>query len=806
MSNIPQAETLLETAEAMVDIGWEPLPLKPRKKQPAIDWKEPITWTPDGLKAQFSGDANIGVALGSRSQGLVDIDFDWPEAAQIATELLSGLPSFGRKSSPASHRVAISGIGTGRVLHSLPPGAARKLNLERASVLEVRSDGHQTMFPPSVHPSGELVRWSQDVAEIPEVDGQWLTHTCGIIAALALVLHYYPRVPGDRDNICMALAGTLVRAGLNDDDAEAYISLIARLASDDEWEARKGKVAASRLRHEVGESTWGLPELCERLGITELEDTLRKWLGVAGGEVTSVRTSREITVTKGELHTVVDEAEKALIEGEVPIYQRGEDLVRPVRLTAVENTEGVRRDTGQLVLRPVKPNWLLEQMGRAATWWRSDGSKPVRIDPPPGVASRYLARLGEWKVCPLTAVIQCPTLRSDGSILQSAGYDRDTALLYDPGEVEFPPIPESPTMDEAIAALDLLERPFRAMDFADDASKSVAIAAILTALIRRTIETAPLFVFDAPTPGTGKSLIAETIGIIATGASPAMMSQGKTEEESDKRLGAALLAGDAIIVIDNCELPISGDVLSTMLTSTTVKVRILGKSEAPSLPSNALIVATGNNVVVEADLTRRTVICRLDAMVERPETRNFDFDPRDEARSQRPALVVAGLTILRAYIAAGRPVTVPALGSFADWSVVREALVWLGRADPVASRERLVTADPRREELAQLLGAWFEAFGSRATQLNALKEPTDQSGNRVHELLMDVIGGRDFNTRSIGKRLARYVDRPVNGLVLRRGGSSTKGYSYCVQKITSEEEPVQLAFAEPGPDEDDFPF
>ena len=64
---------------------------------------------------------------------------------------------------------------------------------------------------------------------------------------------------------------------------------------------------------------------------------------------------------------------------------------------------------------------------------------------------------------------------------------------------------------------------------------------------------------------------------------------------------------------------------------------------------NATIFATGNNLVIAGDLTRRCLLGSLDAKVERPELRHFNVDPIEEAHSRRSELVVAALTILRAW-------------------------------------------------------------------------------------------------------------------------------------------------------------
>lgn len=74
---------------------------------------------------------------------------------------------------------------------------------------------------------------------------------------------------------------------------------------------------------------------------------------------------------------------------------------------------------------------------------------------------------------------------------------------------------------------------------------------------------------------------------------------------------------------------------------------------------------------------------------------------RAEARFKRAELVAAGLTVLKGFVAGGRPAKLTPFGSFDDYAVIRGALVWLGRADPVATRDRLAVDDPKRGETAE---------------------------------------------------------------------------------------------------------
>jgi putative DNA primase/helicase len=181
----------------------------------------------------------------------------------------------------------------------------------------------------------------------------------------------------------------------------------------------------------------------------------------------------------------------------------------------------------------------------------------------------------------------------------------------------------------------------------------------------------------------------------------------------EKRLGAALIAGDQLISIDNCEAPLGGELLCQALTQETLKVRILGKSINAEVPTNAAMFATGNNLTLQGDMTRRAIRCSLDAAVERPELRRFERDPIAEIKADRGRYVIAGLTVLRAFHLAGRPQQTAPLGSFTGWSTwVRDCLVWLGQADPCATMEGVRSADPKQEALAAVVEQWWATLNA----------------------------------------------------------------------------------------------
>jgi putative DNA primase/helicase len=486
-----------------------------------------------------------------------------------------------------------------------------------------------------------------------------------------------------------------------------------------------------------------------------------------------------IPVTRGELPRVADSIEDALIRAGAPIFARGEQLVRAV--PASPEPGPVRRADVATILVPVTQSSLLDDAERHATFIRfrkgGDGSlKHVRADCPPLACRVLLERVGRWRFRHLRGIASCPFMRADGSIASRPGYDAESGLLLAIPS-DWPTPKPSPTHAEALAALAKLRHLIRTFPWATPVDESVALAAILTPLVRPGVPAVPLIGFSATAPGTGKGLLADVVSTLATGRPAAAMTWGPTPEENTKVLTGALLAGDAVMVLDNIEVPLRGELLCSALTQTAVRLRPLGTSQPITIPNSATILATGNGLTVAGDMTRRALICQLDAGCERPELRVFLNNPVADALACRIELVNAGLTILRAAATAEFPRPAP-LGSFGEWSRrVRDPLIWLGMPDPLDAMGRNYDADPEREASVAILHAWRERFGgSVQTAASVLAAAT---GNHPGELgdALALLGGPGGmpTAKSFGRWLRVHEGRIVDGLVLRQsGGLNTK--------------------------------
>ena len=125
-------------------------------------------------------------------------------------------------------------------------------------------------------------------------------------------------------------------------------------------------------------------------------------------------------------------------------------------------------------------------------------------------------------------------------------------------------------------------------------ARSVALAAILTGVVRRMLPTAPGFAFTSPVPGSGKGLLCDTIAYLAHGWQPSSLTQSN-EEETEKRISSALMRGDPVIEIDNITEPINGAKLLSVLTQQFADLRPLGTSKLVAHDTRTLFLFNGND-------------------------------------------------------------------------------------------------------------------------------------------------------------------------------------------------------------------
>ena len=496
-----------------------------------------------------------------------------------------------------------------------------------------------------------------------------------------------------------------------------------------------------------------------------------------------------IELVEGDIDLSATLGEEALIASKLPVFRREKLLVRPYS-QQVPATNG--RMTMSAGLDNMTVPGLIDMLSQAVGWCKRDGRRSgdgmKAVNPPKEVADIILSRAAMSKLPNIAGVITTPTLRPDGSLLLAPGYDATTRLFHMPDPtLNMTAIPAKPTRADADDALHLLSSLLREFPFVGETDRAVALSAILTAVVRGALSVAPMHAFRASTAGSGKSFLGDVTSMIATGRPCPVMAIAEDEKETEKRIAGMLLSGAPLISLDNVNGELGGDLLCQAIERPLVQVRALGGSKVHEIESRATWIANGNSLRVRGDMTRRTLLCNLDAGMERPELREFTGNPVEDVARDRGKYVAACLTIMLAYKEAGRPNDLAAIASFDEWhGWVRGALVWLGCDDPVQSMETARDNDPVLAELREMIGLWSGSVGvghgaiktvSEIDQFSQMREASGEPGQyhlahpEFRDTLLRIAGDRNvLNSRKLGNWLAAREGRIADGMRFEKAG------------------------------------
>lgn len=527
-----------------------------------------------------------------------------------------------------------------------------------------------------------------------------------------------------------------------------------------------------------------------------------------------------LTLKTGELPRATRRLHKILVEhsrktstvaadrvfrrlGEIVHLNRNE--IKAVDIISDEDGRPVDKDyhvADELCAMPASDEWLCDLGERVASVGRMTmfGISPADI--PLKLVRRLYSIKAEWRFSELAGTVETPTLRRDGSLLDRPGYDRRSGLYYDPHGVVFPPVTDKPTKSQAMVALAVLKKVLIDFPFADEdgiigLSLSVALAGMLTAVVRRVLPTAPLFGVDANEVESGKTLLTQIWAIMMTGKRTAARPLSMDPYQQATALAAAFEASDGFILFDNVDEPIHGAPLEMAITSDVFTMRRLGGNSADDqvkAPSNSMMAATGNKLKAAGDMAgNRMVECKIVPDIALAD-RKFQHDPLDEyVIAHRPLLVTAALTIMRAYIVAGRPERGKHLKfRLTEWrELVADPLIWLGEVDPCVSAARVIATDPVRDRQLTIMRALRKAFrvGARFTTTQAL------AVEDVAEALNEVLGGAAYKSMvtptaklldgMTGVRFGRYRLRKL-------GATGTHAAHWFIQAIKNDGEDGDL--------------
>ncbi len=495
---------------------------------------------------------------------------------------------------------------------------------------------------------------------------------------------------------------------------------------------------------------------------------------------------RQIIVLTPELHDVVERTIAQLAK-HPDVFQREAQLVRLVRVAEVE-AKRERMAPGTPQIRTIELPTLrvcLTQVARffKLTKGKNGDEKWIQKVPPDNVVSGVNSHQQWPRVRPVVGIIETPSLRRDGTVIDTPGYDPLTGYIYAPSR-EYPAIPEEPRKEDARRAFEDLLEPWQDFACALPEGHLVPLAAVLTLIGRPAIRGAcPAFLSNKTVAGTGGTLMMSAIGMIAQAREAAVMTwRSNDDDEIEKILGAYAMRGASLIAWDNIEGEFGGAPLNKYLTcADRVDARLLGKSKVPTLPWRGVMIGNGNNFVTSRDTSRRVLVCQMESELEHPEDRTgFALGEGDEfiewCREHHPRLVVAAITLLRAYLLARDrdPSCAPQLGgwgSFGAWrDLIAGAIFWVSGLDVMETRPvRTGDEDEGTEALRVIIDQWrtFAPDGISASdavaQLYDYSSIADTTWGTLRQAVGTIApperGQARPKAETLGKALARFRRR-----------------------------------------------
>jgi hypothetical protein len=514
-------------------------------------------------------------------------------------------------------------------------------------------------------------------------------------------------------------------------------------------------------------------------------------LAYLGVPKTEARYKPLIRVVAGDLHRVVDAAEKELAH-RGRHYQAGGLIVS----VSTDPT------TGDPSIVPTSGPALTRELSAAATWERYDKRSEswAQCDPP----ARHVGILFDAQnfshLAPLAGLARQPYFReADGDLVLRPGYD-EVAQRFGVFEARQFDIPD-PTLEAARSALALLESLLTEFHFVSTADKAAALSAMFTAVVRPSLPYAPAFHVRAPVFGSGKTYLCELIGAFAGPGGNAKVSYPTTSEEATKVVLSLLLTSPACVEFDDMDTDwLPHGTIKRMLTAETITDRILGVSKTATVSTRTLFLGSGNNVGPIRDLLRRVLTIHVDPRCPTPATMSYRNAPVTMVRQNRSDYVLAVLTIILAWRQAGAPRAnvdniVTYDGAWSDYC--RHPLTWLGHTDPATALLTQIRHDPDGDALLSLMSEWHDVFGSSPTTVRKAVERAIFN----HPSLLDAM--REFpveergeiNRSKLGWLLKKNANRIVAGLEFQKAEADGR-VAWRVVRIGPPPLPSLPAFSE----------
>ena len=488
-----------------------------------------------------------------------------------------------------------------------------------------------------------------------------------------------------------------------------------------------------------------------------------------------------IYVNTDQERAVVDQAADAMVAANTPprLFRRGDLLVR---------LEG--QDQGSRFCELTRSG-LADELSRAADWYALKDDGAVNARQPEYVAQR-LHDSPDPRLPDLLLHATVPVFDPGGALLATNGYHPASGTYLSlPAELDRQ-WPTDVTENQVQAAVELIRDDWLAdFVFAEEGDFAHFLAFLIQPLVMAMIEgTTPALLITAPVRGVGKTFLAQLLGRVHIGGSPAVCALPKTEEEQEKRITTYLVDGHPIVVFDNVDKGLSSSVLALLLTGEVWKSRILGVTRSVTVPNRTTWIFTGQNPMATDELVRRFVEVSILPSCEKPEKRNPSTFRHPNihrwTESNRARLLEALITLVLWWKQQGCPPGKGSMGSYEDWVRVVGGIVQAAGVPGFLDKKRSSLEHRQYVDVVkELVRAWaLECPQEAMTSKELLAFGLEHADVELHE---------DLTAQKLGQRLGTKRGVIVQGYRLESGGQNRRRVSTWVLEPVTPREPERVS-------------
>ena len=490
-----------------------------------------------------------------------------------------------------------------------------------------------------------------------------------------------------------------------------------------------------------------------------------------------------ISVEPFDIVRIAEEAWEALMMHNDPptIFLYGAGVVR------LKQNE----DDNRLAPESMTKDRLKHHLNRSAKW---RGKKGKIIHAPDEIAADMLAN-PETPLPKLKRIVNHPVFLRDLTLLSTPGYSKHGQIYLDLKDgLIIPRIANDPSPEDLQTAIAIIEDIFAEFPFTANSGKAHAIAMLLLPFVIDLIDgPTPLHFIEAPSPGTGKTLLAFAVGTAVTGRPMAPKTESRQEDEWRRTITGVLRGAPEFYLIDNVRERLDSAALASALTTNVWEDRIIQESRTIVLPVRNVWIGTGNNPSFSSEITRRVVPIRLDAEAQRPwgeGKKTYKYDPLlPWIKDSRSVIIWAVLTIIQNWIAQGCPYpkNLPALGSYEEYRrVIGGILQAAGIQGFLGNLQGFYhSSDEEIQTLKTFVHHWWETYQDK-----------EVGASELYQLIKDKsipLGlGKNQSERSektvLGKILSGQRDRRIGKYRIRQEGTKQGAQQY--RLILVENEPT----------------